>query len=43
MAKPIKQERKTPVRKRTSIGTYGVPLNKSKRRAWKRYNRQGRP
>jgi hypothetical protein len=30
-----------PVKKRTSIGGKHCPLNKSKRRSWKRYRGQG--
>lgn len=31
------------VAKRTSIGGKHTPLNKAKRRSWKRYRGQGRP
>ncbi len=45
MAKSLaqKQEKRPPVKKRTSIGTYGRPLNKSAKRSWKVYRGQGRP
>lgn len=44
MAKVVKTsapQRAQPVVKRTSIGS-GRPLNKHKRRTWKRYRGQGR-
>ncbi len=43
MAKKVAVLRKAPLVKRTSIGRYGRPKNKSKKRTWKRYNRQGHP
>jgi hypothetical protein len=39
----VKINRPTPVRKRTSMGGRMKPLNKSKRRSFKRYRGQGRP
>jgi hypothetical protein len=42
MAKKIAETKKViiPHKKRTSIGS-GTPLNKHKRRSWKRYRGQG--
>jgi hypothetical protein len=44
MAKAVKATQshyKTPIKKHTSIGTYGVPKNKHKRRSYKPYRGQG--
>ncbi len=42
--RPIKKvERPAPKPKRTSVGGRMAPLNKSKRRSFKRYRGQGRP
>ena len=43
MAKTVnpKALRRLPVKKRTSIGRGGVPLNKHKRRSYKPYRGQG--
>jgi hypothetical protein len=37
----LKMQRRMPISKRTSQGSYGRPKNKHKRRQWKAYNRQG--
>lgn len=38
----VKKLQKLKIEKRTSIGS-GTPLNKHKRRRWKKYRGQGRP